>query len=474
MKVLLLSLPGFNENDGNLFPLGIGYLVAVLKPCHDVRANHYNKMSLARQEIQGIIESFQPEIVGLTCSTFNRGYNSEMIRIIRRIKPDIKIVVGGVHASFCYKQIILEYGADIVVIGEGERTFPALCTALGNQTSLQEVNGIAYIANHKVVVTNPVEVIYNLDDLPKPDYSYARPFIERTGMGFIITSRGCPVRCTFCSTSSFWGQKVRMNSATRVVDEIEQLISEFGVKKIFFHDDTFNLGIARVLDICSEIQRRSIKVDWGCSCRVAPVSEEMITAMVDAGCRHICWGIESGSDVMLEKINKKISLSQIRKAYELSEKFSGLMSTGAFTMVGNPGETNDTIRSTIDFLNTIPITDRPSTSILYILPGTHLYEQLSSVGQIKDSDWIKYDTVPYYTIENPHWKLALWARMVSRSGNRIAFNHGKHFWNTLITTDKKTRFLSCSVIIEGIIAIISHTKSGSLFRMIRPAGKIRF
>ncbi len=475
MKVLLLSLPGLEENDGNLFPLGIGYLVAALKPSHEVRACHYNMMSHARLEIPQILESFQPDVVGLTCSTFNRGFNKEMIRVLRSIKRDIRIIVGGVHASFCYEQILLEYGADLVVIGEGECTFPALCSALEQQTSLKELNGIAYIDNQEVIVNSPVEAIHNLDDLPLPDYSYAKPFIERSGMGFIITSRGCPVRCTFCSTSSFWGQRVRMNSAARVVDEMEKLITEFGVNKIFFHDDTFNLGTSRVLEICGEILRRGIKVDWGCSCRVTPVSAEMISAMVDAGCRHICWGIESGSEVMLQKINKKISLSQIRNAYELSEKFSSVMSTGAFTMVGNPGETDDTIRDTIAFLNTIPITDRPSTSKLYILPGTLLHEELISAGQIKNSDWSRYDTVPYYTVENSYWKLAFWARMVSNSGNRVAFDHGKHFWNTMLkTSNLKVQIFSDSVINGIKTTLLSRVKLGSLFRKLLPAGKIRF
>lgn len=475
MRVLLLSLPGFEEVDGNLFPLGIGYLVAALKPFHEVRTYHYNAMSHARREVRDIIDSFMPDVVGLTCSTFNRGFNKEMIRLLRGIRPEIRVVVGGVHASFCYEQILLDYGADVVVIGEGEKTFPALCAALEQQSPLNDLPGIAYKRSGEVVVTPPVEIIRNLDDLPMPDYSYAKPYIERGGMAFMITSRGCPVRCTFCSTSSFWGQKVRMNSPRRVVDEMESLTAEFGVRKIFFHDDTFNLGISRVQEICNEILRRGVKVEWGCSCRVTPVSEEMIAVMVEAGCRHICWGIESGSQVMLQKINKKISLEQIRNAYELSSKFSSVMSTGAFTMVGNPGETDVTIRDTVALLNTMPITDRPSTSKLYILPGTLLYDELKLAGQIQDSDWNKYDTVPYYTLENSYFKLAVWARMVSNSGKRILFDHEKHFWNTVLdTSGQKFCNLSNSLIYTIIKTLLTPTKSLSLLRKLLPAGKIRF
>lgn len=475
MKIMLLSLPGIEEIDGDLFPLGIGYLAAALKRNHDVEAYHYNNMSSAKNEIRTMLNLFRPHLVGLTCSTFNRGFVRDMMQIIKNVDSEIKIVVGGVHASFCYKQVLQQYGADVVVIGEGELTLEELCNVIEKQAPLKTVRGIAYRENGEVLLTSPREIIQNLDDLAMPDYSYARSFIKRSGMGFLITSRGCPVRCTFCSTSSFWGQKVRTHSISRVVDEMEMLISRFNVKKIFFHDDTFNLGIARVKAICNEITERGIKVEWGCSCRVTPVSEDMIASMVEAGCRHICWGIESGSEEMLKKIDKKISVSQIRNAYELSKKFSDVMSTGAFTMVGNPGETDNTIRDTISFLNTIPITDRPSTSKLYILPGTLLYEGLKKEGQINDIDWCRYDSVPYYTLENSYRKLAGWAKMVSESGNRIYFDSGKHFWNMILkTSDLKVDTISNSTMIRIIKTLLSPRKVGTLINKMLPAGRIRF
>lgn len=475
MKIMLLSLPGSDESDGNLFPLGIGYLVSALQKHHDVEAYHYMMMDTAIKEVLERLSSFKPDVVALTCSTFNRGFVRNIIGFIKNLASEIKIVVGGVHASFCYDQILLHYGADVVVIGEGELTLAELCNVMDKQASLKSVRGIAYTESNKVVLNPPREVIQNLDDLAMPDYSYARHFIERSGMGFLITSRGCPVRCTFCSTSSFWGQKVRTHSVTRVVDEMELLISQFKVKKIFFHDDTFNLGISRVKEICTEIMLRKIKVDWGCSCRVSPVSEEMLGIMVDAGCRHICWGIESGSEEMLKKIDKKITVSQIRNAFELSRKFSSVMSTGAFTMVGNPGETDKTILDTVNFLNTIPITDRPSTSKLYILPGTLLYEELKKEELIEDMDWCRYDSVPYYTVENSYRKLSEWATKLNGSGNRTSFDPAKHFWNmNQNTSDFKVDTISGSVMTKIVRTLVHPKRVVSLVNSFLPAGKIRF
>lgn len=475
MKVMLLSLPGYQENDGNLFPLGIGYLAGALKQSHEVNAYHFHKIQYAWEEIPGRVDLLKPDIVGLTCSTFNRGNVREMIKFLKTIDNKITIVVGGVHATFCYEQMLTKYGADVVVMGEGEKTIKELCNAIENNLPLDSIKGIAYKEKNNIIVTPPSDPVQNLDDLPIPDYSYAVPYIERSKIGFIITSRGCPVRCTFCSTSSYWGQKVRMYSVKRVVDEMEMIISRYKVKKIFFHDDTFNLGIERVKAICKEIMDRKIKVEWGCSCRVTPVSEEMISCMVEAGCRHICWGIESGSEEMLKKIEKKISLQQIRNAFELSRKFNTVMSTGAFAMVGNPGETGNTINDTVKFLNSIPMTDLPSASILYVLPGTLIYKDLKNKGYIKDEDWYKYDTVPSYTIENSYLTLVKWAKQVRNSALRIPFDPQIHFWYGAMDTSDINDDSKIDIITKKIGTII--TKPQLLveyFGKLLPAGKIRF
>lgn len=473
MKVLLLSLPAYSDNHG--FPLGIGYLVGSLQQSHDVKAYHYDNKKTAINEIQGIIKYFRPHIIGMTCNSFNRGCIREFITLLKSIERNVAIVVGGVHATFCYDQMLTEYGADIVVIGEGENTFKEMCNAIQNKIPLSSIRGIAYKENGKVILTSCADPVKNIDDLPMPDYSYAQPFMEQSKIGYIITSRGCPVRCNFCSTSSYWGQRVRMYSASRVVDEMEMLISKFKVEKIFFHDDTFNLGTERVKAICKEIMDRKVQVDWACSCRVTPVSEEMIACMVEAGCRHICWGIESGSEEILKRINKKITLSQIRNAYELSNKSSNVMSTGAFTMVGNPGESYKTIQDTVTFLNSIPMTDCPSTSILYVLPGTLLYEDLKKEGYIRDESWYKYDTVPSYTLEHSLATLSSWAKQVSQSGLRIPFEPRKHFWYGILETSDVNVDQRSNSLIEKIIKIFRTPHLFvSRYKKLLPGGRIRF
>jgi glycosyltransferase involved in cell wall biosynthesis/radical SAM superfamily enzyme YgiQ (UPF0313 family)/ADP-heptose:LPS heptosyltransferase/tetratricopeptide (TPR) repeat protein len=434
-KVLLVSLPGHYTGNEPLFPLGIGYLLAALRLDRPAQAVHYQVYDHAVQQLPGILTTFQPEIVGLTCTTFNRGNVRRICQWLAREHPGIRIVLGGVHVSFLPEQALRDYGADFVVIGEGEESIRELCDALDQGTHLAEVKGIAYLDNGEMVVTTKREPLRNLDELPIPDFSFAEELMRQSGMGFVISSRGCPVRCNFCSTGNYWGQRVRANSAKRVVDEMESLVARYGVRKIFFHDDTFNLSPTRVKELCSEITARGVKVEWGVSCRVKPVSQEMIDMMVAAGCRHICWGIESGSQQMLDRIEKKITLEEIRKAFELCTKHHGVMSVGAFMMVGNAGESAATIADSIDFVNSIKMTDPPSTAILYILPGTALYYQLAANRPELHRFWAESDEIIHYTQEQTLEQLRQWSEMISGSGTIIPFDRKRHFWNSVLFGD---------------------------------------
>ena len=432
-RLLLLSLPAPYAPDTPLFPLGIGYLSAALQPDRPVQALHYRCFEEAQQQLPAFIADYAPTFVGLTCSTFNRGAVKRVCQWLHAAHPEIRIIVGGVHASFMYEQVLRSYGAHCVVIGEGETTLRELCAAYDARIPLHTVQGIAFLEGEQVIITPRREPIADLDELPVPDYSFAADLIRQTGTGFLIGSRGCPVQCSFCSTSSYWGQKVRMNSPKRVVDEMEQLVRAYGVQKIFFHDDTFNLGLGRVREICSQILSRNLKVEWGASCRVTPVSEEMLKLMVEAGCRHICWGIESGSEKILTSINKHISREQIRHAFELCRPHMDTLSVGAFVMVGNPGETEETINETVAFLNTLPMTDSPSSSLLYILPGTALYQQLPpEITPILERHWADADDVPFYTLENPVENLLVWHERIIAGGQRLPYDRHCHFWNGVL------------------------------------------
>jgi radical SAM superfamily enzyme YgiQ (UPF0313 family) len=311
----------------------------------------------------------------------------------------------------------------------GENTIRFLCKALDGDLDLSEVKGIAYPdESGNIVISESSDLILDLDTITSPDFTFAQDLIANTKMGCIITSRGCPARCNYCSTSHYWGQKIRVHSVERVLDDIERLISNYGIQKLFFHDDTFNLSEQRVKEICYGMIKRKFKLSWAAHGRVNPMSREMLDAMYEAGCIHVCWGIESGSATMLKLMNKKIDLEQVRLAYDLCLKYKDKMSTGAFTMVGYPGESEQTVKETCEFLKDIPLTDSPSTSILYVLPGTTIYDQLKNkMGG--DEYWTKTDKIFYNTTEHNMDRLNLWAGMINNSGKKVKFDHSKHFWD---------------------------------------------
>jgi len=427
MKVMLISIPGSEQAVEPYFPLGIGYLHAVIEKEHDVSSFHYQTDGFAFKHLPKVLSKLKPQIVGITCNTFNRSNVQKAITLIKSFDSKIKVILGGVHPSFMYIQAIDYLKADYVVIGEGEQTIVELLRAIEKNLDLNNIEGIAYQNSGSIGLTKKRKQILDINKLPFPNYSYAKYIMDKSRLGFVITSRGCPVNCVFCSTSSFWGQKTRLYSVKRVVDEMQYLIEKYGVTKIFFHDDTFNISIKRAMDLSNEILKRELKIIWAASLRVNPVSEEMLDIMVESGCRHICWGVESGSEKILKSIEKKINKNQITKAFNLCKKYNKIMSVGAFTLVGCPGETEQTIDQTLNFLNSLTMTDHPSTSILYVLPGTKIYYKVRERYPYLDNFFKKSDECVFDVSENSIETLKKWQELLAQSGDIIEFDKTKHF-----------------------------------------------
>lgn len=430
MKIVIVY-PPCEELNLKGYPLGLAYLSAFLNKYHDVTIRDYNG-SPFRQSISCFlkdVKKIKPDIVAISFNSFNRAGAYHIIKQIKRINRKTFVVLGGVHASALFDQLFDYFSEyiDFIICGEGEKSLLSLADALSNNTDYRNISGLVYRNGQKKIVANPVsDIVHNLDDLPLPDFSYAADEIKRKKTAFLITSRGCPVNCMFCSTSSFWGQKVRMNSPQRIMDEVE-MVKRLGAKYLFFHDDTFNLGISRTIEIAGML--KTMNVEYAVQCRVKPVNDEMIAALVDSGCKHISWGVESLSDKILEKINKNISKEEARCAFETCAPYSDKLTTSAYCCVGIPGETENTIKETVDYMNKyIKSTQGPGASMLYILPGTRLYQDLVRNGRFNPSLWIKTGAVYYYTKEHSMRTLNRWRKMVNRSGIRIK-THAKFFWD---------------------------------------------
>jgi radical SAM superfamily enzyme YgiQ (UPF0313 family) len=211
-----------------------------------------------------------------------------------------------------------------------------------------------------------------------------------------------------------------MNSPERVREEVNY-VKSLGAERIFFHDDTFNLGIARTIKLAEVLKEK--KIEYAVSCRVKPVNEEMVAKLVESGCRHITWGVESLSDKILGTIDKKITKEEVREAFDICAKYTDRLTTSAFFCVGVPGETEETINQSVDYLNKyIKSTHGPGASMLYILPGTKIYRELVRNNEFDEKIWIKTGSVYYYTKDNSIRTLNRWRKKINKSGIRLPTN----------------------------------------------------
>ncbi len=438
MKVTLVYPPSFELNLKG-YPLGLAYLSASLKRRHQVDIYDYNGCDFRKSlsSFFSYIKLTKPDVVGVSFNSFNRWGAFKIIRGLKKISKDIIVVLGGVHPSTMYAQMF-EYFydyIDYIIQSEGEESFYQLCNALESGQDYKKISGLVYKNANKNFKANPVtEKVINLDDLPMPDYSYASKRIKDSEFAYLITSRGCPVNCSFCSTSSFWGQNIRMNSPQRVGKEVDY-VKSLGAKRFFFYDDTFNLGIERTIKLAEILKEKDI--EYAISCRVMPVNEEMIAKLVESGCKHITWGVESLSEEILKTIEKKITREDVKNAFDLCEKYSDRMSTGAFFCVGAPGESEETIGESVDYLNkNIRSTHGPGASMLYILPGTRIYRDMIRNKEFDERIWIKNDSVYYYTKEHNISTLNKWRKAINNSGIRLPFNY-KYFWDYAAVVKKE-------------------------------------
>lgn len=407
VRVLLINPPIKTQMTGVLFgnmcePLGLLYMAAVLEQ-HGIEVGVIDGVGeeLKHEELENRIAEFGPDVVGIACMmTETYSDSAEMVRIARRAAPKAKIILGGHNASFVADKIIENLPeVNYVVVGEGEYTFLELVRSMSNKSGIRRVKGVMYRNNGRATFTGVREPVQNLDELPFPAkhllpqnarygyFLYGGYRIALKNLSGIITSRGCPFGCTFCTCTAFSGRKIRARSAENVVKEMEYLINERGVKQIFIVDDNFTAFPKHVMEICRLIKERNIDVSWFCEGRVDTASEEMYKAMANAGCWLIFLGLESGSQQILDYYEKKTTVEKGWQAVALAQK-AGIDVVGSF-IVGAPIETEEDYQKTLDFIERADM-DVLSISSLKVLPGTELWRRFEESGAIKPSDWDKY------------------------------------------------------------------------------------
>lgn len=375
------------------FPLGLGYIAAVLEEYHNVKVIDVGAEKLSDDSLRKRISKINPQIVGITSDTITFQRAIEIAKLVKQTNEEIVVVIGGAHSN-ALPAYPLKYDCfDISVCGEGERTAIELWDRIEKRESYEDIKGIVFRGKDRIVINPKRELIGNLDELPFPAMHLFPMGKYRGETNLYVspvypigTSRGCPFSCTFCSNNVVFGKKYRFRSTKNVVDEIELLISKYKVKGIYFREDLFTVNRKRVIDMCSEIKERGLKFKWECESRVDTIDEEMLRAMKETGCELIWCGVESGSQEILNYLNKGITLSQIKEAYGLFRKAG--IKAGATFMIGIPGETMDDIYETIDFAKRLKLefaafaifTGYPTSPLYEYVKQNKLYEKEVSHG----------------------------------------------------------------------------------------------
>jgi len=420
-RILLLNPPFFRfwGSSSGVFPIGLGYLKAVVKDISGVvvdiydadfskKSTEHSPKSLSSISVDSLsdkildpnfyiynetiknISSFKPDIIGISVWSAAHEIVEILInRIKKEISKDIFIIAGGPHASAAPEELGKIKGIDIIVRGEGEKIFREIIKSYMNDSNIKKIKGISYYDKRlKKLINNPdMPIIKNINSLPYPDRTSS--FVKDASPNYysrIFSSRGCPFNCIFCDSHRVWGRNVRFRSPENIVKEIKELIGKYNVKNFTFSDDTFTLNKERTKEICKLIKNKTPDIGWTAGTRVNLVDKDLLKEMKDAGCTHIKFGVEAGNQKIMDKIKKGIRIDEVKKAVKLTKKI-GLKQT-TFFMVGHPEESREDINDTIKLAKELDAY-KIWFNIVSPYPGTELSEIAKKRNLLDYNNWFE-------------------------------------------------------------------------------------
>jgi len=413
LGIVILIRPKFTKSLQPNPPIGLGYLASVLeKNNHKVIVIDCWIHKMSHEDIFAVIKKVKPDIVGLTALTAHYEEMRDLCYFLYQKRKESNgvlkflLIVGGIHVTALPELCLSECNADLAVLGEGECTLLELIESIDNHKDPYLIDGIAFLKNNKLLYNNPRPLIKNLDNLPFPAW-HLIPIThypqdphghayKRTPFAPILTTRGCPFSCTYCASTNFWHQTIRFRTPKNVVDEIEFLIQQFGVREIHIWDDNLTLSKKHVIGICQEIIKRNLDIVLKCpnGVRIDTLDEEILTWMRRAGFYHMILAIESASQRVLNRVNKKLDLKNVPRIANLAKRYGFIIK--GFFILGLPGETISSALQTLSFSKKIGL-NFAAFFIAQPLPGSKLFMEWITKQQISQIQWdaIQFDTGIY-------------------------------------------------------------------------------
>jgi radical SAM superfamily enzyme YgiQ (UPF0313 family) len=394
MRILLVN-PSYPFEEFPRLLVTLPYLASALQAeGHEVEILDLLLAKTTRAKVEARLARFRPELVGITSVTLNHHIASRIAEWVRECDGGVPIAMGGPHVSFEIEGSFRALPAlDYIGIGEGEHTMRELARALSGRMPLADVRGLAFRDGERVVRTPPRPLEDDLDTLPNPARELVplSRYLAFDSHASVVTSRGCPYECVFCSAPAWTGRKVRYRTPSLCVDEMEEL-ARLGFTEITIEDDLFTLYRKHFLAVCGELERRHTGLRWNAFSRVDTISPEIVETMARAGCQAICFGVESGSQEILDVVKKRSDLAKVRDAMRMAQQ-AGISALASF-IIGLPGETEATLRQTVEFANSLKqeFGSLYGFHILAPFPGTEVRERAAEYGlEILSDDWTRYD-----------------------------------------------------------------------------------
>lgn len=382
MKKVLLISPN-SEKSPAVFPLGLGYLWSSLtKVGFEVGIIDFLHLKWDQKVITNYLNSFEPDIIGIsirnvdnTCMSHSQNFLSEYRQLglwIKQWNESIPVVLGGSGFSLFPEGWIDLLDPTCGMVGDNLGHITDIFIDLTKNRINFSIPGLVYKKNGTIYKNKPV-LEENLNTIPFPERNgYIHPLDTSVNLRQNIqTKRGCRFKCTYCSYPSIEGNEIRYRSANNVVDEIVHIQKTYDIHEFDFVDSVFNFPLIHAIDICKEIIERKIKISWSCFLHPKFVSEKLFILMKNAGCTHVEFGIDSGSNVCLEKLNKEFNQHDIRKAVNYCSKRK--IPFNVCLLLGVPGETADTLKETLDLMDELQVDDLFGLVGIRIFPNTKMF-----------------------------------------------------------------------------------------------------
>lgn len=367
-------------------PLGLMYVAAALREAGH-RVQVLDGDPLLEIDMVDRVVAFEPELIGMSFLTMTIARASQLSKQLRETLPDIPLMLGGPHVTAEPARSHLDFAADIIVIGEGERSAVEIAERLENGDHLDGIPGTLTAAGKGP----PRLAIDDLDSVPFParDLLDFERYLSPPGLirgwassrhASMLASRGCPFRCTFCASHLQLGRRFRLRSVENVLAELDHLVDRYAIKGVYWVDDIFTGDRAWVRELCAALRDRPYKLEWGCQSRVTGIDRVTLEAMRDAGCVQVDFGVESGSQKILNRMRKGTRPDTILKAFELVHDVG--LRTGASFIFGTPGEEEEDAQQTIELARQL----KSDWTVFFFstpYPGTELW------GQVRETSFFE-------------------------------------------------------------------------------------